>query len=202
MGVSTQPPVHESTDPIPCIGDIHLLSADLLAFFCSVKCPGSLILKTYDLSKELCKAEIPVIGGFHSPIEKECMIIMLRGKAPIVWCVARGIQKMRVPKELRPHVDNGRLLIVSTSSQHLLRPTKDSSVARNRFVANQAKAVFVAYADPGGHTDNLCDDLLASHRPLFTFTDPRNQHLLIKGVQSAASLCDLILVINRSLSAP
>lgn len=178
------------------IGDPHFLTSELLAFFCSVKCPGSVILKTYDLSKELGKAGIPVIGGFHSPIEKECMIMMLRGDGPVVWCVARSIQKMRVPKELRPHVDRGRLSIVSTSPAYQHRPTKELSAVRNRFVADHAKAVFVAYADPGGQIEKLCHALLQEGKPIFTFDDSHNKHLITAGVQTIKSVQSFVSEIR------
>jgi hypothetical protein len=32
------------------IGNIKILDIKLLGFFCSVKCPGNVILKTYDLA--------------------------------------------------------------------------------------------------------------------------------------------------------
>jgi len=191
----------DDVQPRQLIGEPLLLSTEMLAFFCSVKCPGSVILKTYELSKELGKAGTPVIGGFHSPIEKECMIMMLRGDGPVVWCVARSIQKMRVPKELRPHVDRGRLLIVSMSPSYLQRPTKESSAARNRFVADHAKASFVAFADPGGQVEKLCHELLHEGKPIFTFNDPHNKHLVTAGVQpirSAQSFVSEIRVDNAA----
>jgi hypothetical protein len=41
-------------------------------------------------------AGIPIIGGFHSPMEKECLDLLLRGQQPIVICPARSIQGMRI----------------------------------------------------------------------------------------------------------
>jgi predicted Rossmann fold nucleotide-binding protein DprA/Smf involved in DNA uptake len=53
------------------IGNLDLLSQNPIALFCSIKCPGDLILKTYDLAQALRDAEIPVISGFHTPIEQD-----------------------------------------------------------------------------------------------------------------------------------
>lgn len=53
-----------------------------LALVCSVKCPGDLILKTYDLAQQLREAEVTIIGGFHSLMERECLTILLRGNQP------------------------------------------------------------------------------------------------------------------------
>jgi len=52
------------------LGDLKILEKPLLGFFCSVKCPGELILRSYDLARSLRDTETSVIGGFHSPIEK------------------------------------------------------------------------------------------------------------------------------------
>ncbi len=39
------------------IGNVQLLVAPMLALFCSIKCPGELILKLFDLARELRDAE-------------------------------------------------------------------------------------------------------------------------------------------------
>lgn len=51
------------------LGDLNILNQQSLALFCSVKCPGNLILQTYDLAQRLRKSGVTVIGGFHSPME-------------------------------------------------------------------------------------------------------------------------------------
>lgn len=63
---------------LTCVGDIHLLYHPLLALFCSQKCPGDAILKAYDLAQELREKETPVIGGFHTPVEKDMLEILLK----------------------------------------------------------------------------------------------------------------------------
>jgi predicted Rossmann fold nucleotide-binding protein DprA/Smf involved in DNA uptake len=68
------------------LGNIEILKARTVAIFCSIKCPGDLILKTYDLARIFRDHEITVIGGFHSPMEKECLSLLLRGKQPIILC--------------------------------------------------------------------------------------------------------------------
>ena len=68
------------------LGNMDILHQKTFALFCSVKCPGNLILKTYDLARELRDTGTVVISGFHSPMEKECLSLLLRGKQPIIWC--------------------------------------------------------------------------------------------------------------------
>ncbi len=51
-----------------------------VALFCSVQCSSAIILQTYALARALRDAGVTVISGFHSPMEKECLILLLRGR--------------------------------------------------------------------------------------------------------------------------
>ena len=84
------------------IGNLRLLDEPLTALFCSNRCPGDLILKTYDLARAMRDAGVPVIGGFQTPMERECLGLLLRGSQPLVVCPARGIDNMRVFTRLAP----------------------------------------------------------------------------------------------------
>jgi hypothetical protein len=101
------------TPEVKSKGDVSLLQEPLTALFCSNRCPGDLILKTYDLSRAMREAGIPVVGGFQTPMERECLRLLLRGEQPIVVCPARGIEGMRVPRDWRDPLKEGRLLAVS-----------------------------------------------------------------------------------------
>ena len=94
-------------------GDLTLLDGTLTGFFCSVRCPGDVILKTYDLAKALRGTDITLIGGFQSPMEKEFLDVLLWGRVHVVICPARGLGNMRVPKIWRAPLTDGRLLILS-----------------------------------------------------------------------------------------
>jgi hypothetical protein len=61
----------QTPDAIQAVGKLDILKRKKLAFFCSIKCPGDLILKTYDLARDLQNAGVAVAGGFHSPMEKQ-----------------------------------------------------------------------------------------------------------------------------------
>ena len=104
---------HELFPRIWALGDLKILEKPLLGFFCSVKCPGELILRSYDLARYLRDAGIPVIGGFHSPIEKDCFELFLKGTQPIILCPARSLENMLVKKIFRQPLDEGRLLFLS-----------------------------------------------------------------------------------------
>ena len=48
---------------LSAVGDRAILKSRTLGLFCSIKCPGNLILKTYDLAKSLRDKGITVISG-------------------------------------------------------------------------------------------------------------------------------------------
>jgi predicted Rossmann fold nucleotide-binding protein DprA/Smf involved in DNA uptake len=100
---------------IAALGNLDNLRERKLAIFCSAKCPGDLILKTYDTARALRDAGVTVIGGFHSPMEKECLALLLRGRQPIIICPARGLEDMRLSGEWKKPLDDGRLLTSSSS---------------------------------------------------------------------------------------
>jgi hypothetical protein len=70
--------------------NINLLKLRLTSLFCSRKCPGDAIVKAYDLAREMREIETPVISGFHTPVEKDMLEILLKGKGPIVICRREG----------------------------------------------------------------------------------------------------------------
>ena len=143
---------------------------------------GDIILKTYDLMCQLRDAGVTVIGGFHSPMERECLNILLRGKQPIVICPARNIEKMKIKGELRKPLEDARVLILSPFSEMESRITTERADRRNRFIAAMADAVFVAHAEPGGKTEQLCREIFAWNKPLYTTDSNANNNLLSMAV--------------------
>jgi len=134
------------------LGNIDLLKTKPIALFCSVKCPGDKILKTYDQCIKWRKEGQSIISGFHSPMEKECLRILLKGTQPIIISPARGIWK-RIPKEWQLHIENGRLLIISKFPESVKRMTKITAMERNEFIKNLASDVYIAHAVGGGKLD-------------------------------------------------
>ena len=174
-----------SKDPrsFAAIGDPTVLERPLLALFCSVKCPGDLILKTFDLARELREKGVPVIGGFHSPMERECLDLLLKGKQPVALCPARSIENMRIRKEWRKPLDQGRLLILSPFSPDQRRVNTSLAEQRNLFAAALASSIFIAHAAAGSKTEAFCRKVLAWGKPVLTFDSPANQTLLDLGAR-------------------
>ena len=165
-------------------GSLLLLEEPLTALFCSKRCPGDLILKTYDLARAMRDAGEPVIGGFQTPMEKECLRLLLRGRQPVVVCPARGIEEMRVPRDWRDPLKAGRLLVLSPFPSSQRRPTAETAAQRNDLVAALASRVFIAHAAPGGKTEAFARKLANSGKPLLTLDSPANANLAALGAQT------------------
>lgn len=142
---------------LTAIGNLALLSQPKTALFCSARCPGDAILGAYDAARKLRDEGVTVISGFHSPVEKECLRILLRGKQPIIICQARALQKFRPAAEWRRPLDAGRLLILSPFEKYPRRPTSESARQRNELVAALSDEVLIIHATPGGQIERLAE---------------------------------------------
>ena len=183
----------ETPEIIWAWGNIALLKGqntcgDLWALFCSSKCPAEIILKTHDLAQQFQKSGRPTIGGYHSPIEEECLRVLLRGSQPIIVCPARSIENMRLRPEWKQGLSESRLLILSTFDSKYRRSTAELARKRNAFVAALADKIFIAHASEGGKTLQFAHRVLEWGKPLFTFDTQANKSLFQLGVQRIESL--------------
>ena len=137
------------------IGPADLLTSRKVALFCSTRTPGSAILHAHDSARRLRDEGATVISGFHSPIEKECLKILLRGKQPIIICPGRAIESMRIPADCRAAFKAGRILFLSPFTKQPKRVTKESALRRNEVVAALAHEAYVAHIESGGKTDQI-----------------------------------------------
>ena len=182
------------TPAISLIGDPALLHRKPVALFCSVQCPGDLILKSYDLARALRTHPLTLIGGFQSPIEKEFLELLLRqpvtqpGRAaPLspstIICPARGLAKTRIPRPWRDPLAAGRLLLLSTFPDSIRRTTAAAAAQRNACVAALAHRILILHAAQGSKTEAFCQQALAAAKPVYTLPSPHNAHLIALGVQ-------------------
>lgn len=164
------------------LGDTGILEKRLLGFFCSIKCPGNVILRVYDLVREIRDAGLTVIGGFHSPMEKECLELLLRGEQSIVICPARSVEGMRLPTAWRELLAQRRLLLLSPFDAKERRPTAELAERRNHLVAALADVILFAHATAGSRTERLCLELARQGKPIYTLSISENAHLLERGI--------------------
>jgi predicted Rossmann fold nucleotide-binding protein DprA/Smf involved in DNA uptake len=140
---------------ITALGSLDWLALPKTALFCSARSPGNVILAAHDQAARWRDKGRCIISGFHSPIEKECLLILLRGNQPVIICPARGIENMRVPPDWKKPLADSRLLILSAFGASEKRVTKNLASDRNRIVAALADEVVFAHAAPGGDLDEL-----------------------------------------------
>jgi predicted Rossmann fold nucleotide-binding protein DprA/Smf involved in DNA uptake len=171
---------------LQALGDADILLRRSLALFCSTRCPGGPILRAQDLMRELRETETAVVSGFHSPIEQECLTVLLRGRSPLVVCPARDIAAMHVPRAWRPALRAGRLLVLSPFAG-ARRMTAATARRRNELVAALADEVLVLHAAQGSGTERLALALLAAGRTVLTPADLANVGLVERGATAVAS---------------
>lgn len=167
-------------------GRIEVLREEKTAFFCSSQCPGSVILKTFDVMTAWRDDGRIVAGGFHSPMEQECLGILLRGRQAIIWTPARSIHQMRLKPELRRAFEEGRILILSPFEAKEKRITAALARQRNDFLGAISDGIFVAHAATGSRTLELCRKLTSQKKPFITVDDPANQPLFDLGASRIA----------------
>ena len=168
---------------VAALGDTAILGGRVLALVGSVRAPGSIILAAYDLALALRDAGVTVAGGFHAPMERECLRILLRGTQPVIICPARSIAAMRIPAAWRAPLDGKRLLVLSPFPPEKDRVTAATAADRNRFVAALADTLFVTHATPGGKTKALARETLRWGKAVYTLTDPANTALITLGAR-------------------
>lgn len=144
---------------VSVIGNVAVLQSSMEAFLCSKETPGATILKAFDQAAEWRDAGVCVISGFHSPLEQQCLDILLRGKQPIVWALARSIGTLRLPKPRRDALDEGRLTLISPFPANETRTNADHARQRNRVVAALAIETVFAHISPGGSLERLAAEI-------------------------------------------
>jgi hypothetical protein len=150
-----------------------------LALFCSRRCPGALILQAYDLAVALRDAGVAVVGGFHTPLEREMLAVLLRGSGQVTIVEARGARR-RISPEWRQPLRDGRLRVESPFPG-VRRQTAATALQHNRVVVERAGAVLVVHAAEGGQTVALAREVAARGTPLLTLDDPANANLTALG---------------------
>jgi len=168
----------------------------MLGVFCSERCPSFIVLDALDVASAIRDADLSVISGFQSPVERECLGVFLRGSAHVVVCPARSAIGMRIPSAWKPAIAAGILSIRSAIDEGFeansgavhhrqapRRPTTALAEHRNRFVASISDSVLVIHASPGGKLERLVQQLLAQGKPVWTLDHPDNAHLIGRGAR-------------------
>ena len=167
---------------ITAMGNPALLHARTIALLCSQSCPGDLASQAYDVAQSLRDLGAIVASGFHSPMEKTCLQVLLASPHPVVVAMARSLSKApKLPSEYRRPMEEGRLLVLSCFEPDIDRVTRETAARRNLFVATLAAKIFVAHAQEGGSSISLCRKVIDWGKPLYTLAAPRNEAVIDLG---------------------
>ncbi len=119
-------------------------------------------MRCYDWAIAQREAGECVVSGFHSPLEKDVLRYLLRGKQPVILALARGM-KERVEPELHGAMKEGRLLMVTPFVASVKRVTEQTATERNRWMMEIAERIAVGYVAPSGQLETL---LLQTSKPI------------------------------------
>lgn len=177
---------------ITALGNFDILKNKPLAVFSSSKCPAKIILQTHDLMKKIREAGTTVISGFHSPLEQECLNILLKGKQPIIYCPARSIEGIRIKPELKKPLEDGRWLVLSPFTEKEKRISAERALERNRFIAALADSIFIPYAAPKSKTESLAREAAEWGKPLYTFNPEAQNDIFHRAAQNILTTFPLV----------
>lgn len=169
---------------ITAAGNLDILKNPGIGLICSIQCPGSIIIQTFDVIRRLRDEKMVLIGGFHSPMERECLDILLRGSQPVILCPARSLRSLQIGKEARKALTEGRLLVLSIFGDDVRRTTSSGAILRNNFVAALAEAILVPHAAKNGKTWAAVRNALENGQRILTFEDEANSDLIASGARA------------------
>lgn len=83
-------------------------------------------------------------------------------------CTGKRRQKKLEP-ELKDAMDKNRLLLITSFSKKVKRVTSETASQRNRFMAELADKIFIAYAATGGNLEKLLADISVTGKAISSF---------------------------------
>jgi predicted Rossmann fold nucleotide-binding protein DprA/Smf involved in DNA uptake len=170
------------------LGDSTILDRRLLGIISArqIESQSDPALKRSQLLKQLASSrEAAFVGGWHSPLEEEALHILLAETAPIVFCIAKALNRFVLSVELENRVNQRQVLLLTHCGPKAKRITRDASIRRNQLVVALANALLVLSAPPGSATLNLAKSALRHGKPVCSPEHPLNKDLLACGALPA-----------------
>ncbi len=170
-----------------CAGEQRILNNRLLGIISSRNGDADLAAKSAGLLRQLASLkDVSFIGGWHSPLEKEALRILLGGSAQIVVCVAKSLNRFIPPAEINNQLRQGHALLLTHCSPKAKRVSREASLRCNQLVMGLAKTLLVLSAPEGGSSLKLARAALNYGKPVLTLEDRVNKELLGCGALSAS----------------
>ena len=133
-------------------GNKDLLDRELVAFFASRNSPPEALDLARRWARDIAHTEKVVISGFHSPIERVVLDILLAEGCSVVVALGRSLYR-KIPTHLQAAYDESRLLFVSF--RHYSRHSFPSAQLRNWAAAKLASEIIFAPFDSGSQLSTL-----------------------------------------------
>lgn len=120
------------------LGNRELLKQLKTAFLASSTIAPDEVLRCYDWATG--RHEGCVVSGFSSKLEQDVLHFLLKSKTPVIMVLARRMYR-EIPEELKVPLEQGRLLIISTSTA--IRQSRVRALARNRYICELADRIMM-----------------------------------------------------------
>ena len=143
-------------------GNKELLDRYLVAFFASRTAPPEALDLAKRWAHEIAQTDKIVISGFHSPIERAVLDILLSGGCSVVVALGRSLYR-KIPMHLQAAYDSNRVLFVSFRDYS--RPSFTNSQTRNWLTADLASEVVFAPFDNSSQLSSLHYSIAHSSTP-------------------------------------
>lgn len=126
-------------------GNKELLDRELVAFFASRLAPHNALALAQEWAYKVSKTDTIIISGFHSPIEREVLSILLSEGCCVIVALSRTLYR-KIPPHLQTPYNEGRLLFISFREHS--RPSFASSQHRNWATADIARKIVFTPFEP------------------------------------------------------
>ena len=133
-------------------GNKELLDRYLVAFFASRTAPPEALDLAKRWAHEIAQTDKIVISGFHSPIERAVLDILLSDGCSVVVALGRSLYR-KIPTHLQGAYDENRVLFVSFRNHQ--RPSFSNSQTRNWLTADLASEIIFAPFAPASQLSTL-----------------------------------------------
>ena len=117
---------------------MELLTLPKTAFLASGTIPPDMVIRCYDWAAG--RHDGCVVSGFSSKLEQDVLHFLLKAKTPVIMVLARRMYR-EIPEELKAPLEQGRLLIISTTAA--VRQSRTTALARNRYICEMADHIMM-----------------------------------------------------------
>ena len=125
-------------------GNTDLLKRKRIAFFASRNSTSQARRLALEWAEQIAHSDCVVMSGFHSPLEREVLDILLRRKCSVIVGIGRDLYH-KIPPHLKDAYDDNRLLFISYYNHP--RHSASNAQTRNWGLAFDADSVVFAPFD-------------------------------------------------------